>query len=285
MLLASPKPITAINSNTMTGTNQPPKKKKITYSASLEGVKRAENALKRLGFESKSNFAESQLISRSTVTKFFNRQSIQLDSFKRICEPLKLKWEEIAGLTEKKKFEGLQATGYSSRKINKELVEAGITRRQVTVLDKDCGTIKVQITLQGDINSVSNLRILESILREHSGDTIRIIDIQAGSIKLTIEGSQEDIERLLEGIGSGELTEINGFPVQNIQVLSENPDDSENNQATDKWYLVREIVQEPNQRRDLRGVDLSDTDLRDADLSGVDLTNADLSGADLSGVD
>ena len=66
----------------MTRHNQGAGKKKITYKASLQGVERAEAAFKRYGFESKSNFAKSQLISRSTVTKFFQRQPIQLDSFK-----------------------------------------------------------------------------------------------------------------------------------------------------------------------------------------------------------
>ena len=76
------------------------KKKKITITASSEGVKIAENALIRLGFDSKSNFATSHYIGRSTVTKFFQCQPIQLDSFKKICQELKLDWRQIAGLSE-----------------------------------------------------------------------------------------------------------------------------------------------------------------------------------------
>ncbi|MBD2214506.1 hypothetical protein H6G27_32330 [Nostoc linckia FACHB-104] len=60
-------------------------KKKITITASQKGVDLAENALIRLGFNSKSNFAQSQLLARNTVTNFFQRKPIQLDSFKRIC--------------------------------------------------------------------------------------------------------------------------------------------------------------------------------------------------------
>jgi hypothetical protein len=58
----------------MTNSNSGRKRKKITYTASIEGIKKAENALIRLGFESKINFAKSQLLSRSTVTKFFQLQ-------------------------------------------------------------------------------------------------------------------------------------------------------------------------------------------------------------------
>ena len=68
------------------------KKKKLTLVASEKGVATAEKALIRLGFESKSNFAVVHL-SRSTVSKIFNQDPIQLDSFKRICEALKLKWQ------------------------------------------------------------------------------------------------------------------------------------------------------------------------------------------------
>jgi hypothetical protein len=62
------------------------KKKRITITASSEGVEIAENALIRLGFDSKSNFAKTQYLARSTVTKFFQYQPIQLDSFKKICQ-------------------------------------------------------------------------------------------------------------------------------------------------------------------------------------------------------
>jgi hypothetical protein len=62
------------------------KKKKITITASSEGVEIAQKALIRLGFDSKINFAKSQLLARSTVTKFFQCQPIQADSFKKICQ-------------------------------------------------------------------------------------------------------------------------------------------------------------------------------------------------------
>ncbi|MEB3181679.1 MAG: hypothetical protein VKL59_21995 [Nostocaceae cyanobacterium] len=64
------------------------KKQKITYIATPAGVEQAERALQRLGCESKIDFAKSQYLARNTVTKFFQRQPIQLDSFKRICEGL-----------------------------------------------------------------------------------------------------------------------------------------------------------------------------------------------------
>jgi hypothetical protein len=56
----------------MTDPSQGKKKRKITYAASPQGVEKAEKALKRLGFESKSHLAKIHFLSRSTVTKFFS---------------------------------------------------------------------------------------------------------------------------------------------------------------------------------------------------------------------
>ena len=272
-------------------------KQRITYTASEEGVKKADNALMRLGFESKSNFAQSQILSRTTVTKFFNRQPIQLDSFKRICDALKLSnWKEIAELPEEKELDPLKTTDYSNSAINKEVEMEMTDRRQVIVIDKESKKIKAQIILEGDINSINNnlSLTLELCLRKYPGDSIRVTDIQEGSIKLIIEGSQEDIERLVERIQSGELKEVNGFPVEDIQILGESSDD-ENDESSYKWRLVQEIINQGAKGRNLSGVDLSDADLgranlsgatlSDADLSGADLSRAKLSGADLSGAD
>ena len=260
------------------------KKKKLTLVASKKGLEIADKALIRLGFDSKSNFAESQRLSRSTVSNFFNQVPIQLDSFKRICDALKLKWQEIAGITEDSiNSEQIERSVNPSPDIE-EGAKVKMLVRQVTVIDKQSGTIKSVILLKGEIDSISSLRILATILREireNGGDTIQIIDIQEGSIKLIIEGSQEDIERLLIQIKSGELTELDGFPVEDAQILSESSEDSESSQQ--KWRLVEEIVTNQIIGRDLRGADLSDADLRNAYLRAANLSEADLSDSDVSG--
>ncbi|MEQ9001414.1 MAG: pentapeptide repeat-containing protein [Coleofasciculus sp. B1-GNL1-01] len=267
--------------------NSRSKKRKITIRASPQGVEKAEKALIRLGFETKTNFSKSRFLSRSTVTKFFNFQPIQVDTFKKICKELKLNWRETAEITEDKTPERLEKSDCSRSELNEgsegdESMQR--LRRQVTVLDKDSQETKVVITLEGNINSAPNLKLLESALKTYSGHTIKILDIQAGSIKLIVEGSQEDIEKLLLNFQSGEIKELNGFPVEDIQVLSESAEDDEN----DKWRLVEDIVRREVKNRNLSGADLSDanlsgTDLSDANLSGADLSGADLSDANLSG--
>jgi uncharacterized protein YjbI with pentapeptide repeats/DNA-binding Xre family transcriptional regulator len=261
------------------------KKKKITYTASIQGIQRAENALKRLGFESKINFAESQLLSRSTVTKFFQCQPIQLDSFKRICEALELNWREITEIIKEGQSKSLEINSYSSP-VTDEVVQVQAVQRQITVVDKQSKKIKAVIVLEGDISSVnSNFKVsLELALLTYPGDTIKITDIQAGSIRLIVEGSQEDIERLVSRIQSGEITELSGFPVEDIQILNESSDDEESNELNNKWHLVQQIVNHAVEGLNLIGADLSDADLSDADLSDANLSDADLSDADLSSV-
>ncbi|MFN6475277.1 pentapeptide repeat-containing protein [Nostoc sp. DedQUE07] len=255
------------------------KNRKITYAASPEGKSKAERALRRLGFESKLNFAKSQLLARSTVTNFFQRKPIQLDSFKRICDALELNWREIALMPEEQLEQQLHKSDCSSSMVNQEVESRQIPYTQVTVIDKQTKTVKIEIRLKGHINSIDNLKILELVLREYSGNSIEITDIKEGSIRLFVEGSPEDIDRLVSCIKSGELKTVRGFPVEDVQISSENSND-ESIKSDDKWRLIQEIVSQPVKMRRLSGVDLSD-----ADLSGADLSNADLRGADLKGTD
>jgi uncharacterized protein YjbI with pentapeptide repeats len=241
--------------------------------------------LKRLGFESKINFAKFNLLSRSTVTKFFQGQPIQLDSLKKICEALRLDWQEILPMREEKQLKQREINESSNLETNQGVELVQTLYRRVTVLDKQSQVIKAEIILEGDFNSINNdLSVsLQAILQVYGGDTIKITDIKEGSIRLIIEGSPEDIEQLLSRFNSGELTEVSGFPVEDVQILSESSDDDESNELNDKWRLVQEIVTQVVGKRNLSGADLSDADLSDADLHGANLSDADLSDADLRG--
>jgi hypothetical protein len=205
----------------MTDSSPGRKKKKLTIAASKKGVETAEKALIRLGFGTKSNFATSKRLSRSTVTKFFTQSPIMYDSFKVICDSLQLKWEEILETPEE---------SINSQPIKRQLnpssdIEEGVKNkmlvRQVNFVEITSQKTQTVITLKGDIDSISNIQVIAAILKEHGGDTIQITAIQEGSIKLIIEGSKEDIERLLNKIQSGELTELDGFPVEDAQILAE----------------------------------------------------------------
>jgi uncharacterized protein YjbI with pentapeptide repeats/DNA-binding Xre family transcriptional regulator len=259
------------NSN-MTDSSLPRKKKKVTLKASAQGIATAETALIRLGFESKFSFAASQLIGRNTVTKFFQGEPIQLDSLKRMCTALELSWQEIAGISpaaEENRSSGIEANIPNET----EAVGEVQTIRRVTVVDPNSGKVKAVITLKGDVDSVDNWEIIQLLLRQHSGSSINIINIESGSIRLIVEGSQADIQKLIDTIRSGELVELNDLPVQNI----------ENSVAEkiDKWDLVKAIVDRRITDRNLSDADLSDADLRGANLKRANLSDADLRGANL----
>ncbi|WP_229424231.1 pentapeptide repeat-containing protein [Moorena producens] len=206
---------------------------------------------------------------------------------KRICQALTLDWKEIAGIAEENPSQPLTRNESSSLELVEGVEQGQAPRRKVTVIDKQSETIKAVIILEGDIDSVKNLKFIQSILRDYSGDSINIIDIKPGSIRLIVEGSSEDIERLVSRIKSGEIKELRGFPVQDIEILSERLEDDQNNEFDQKWPLVEEIASRGAVRRDLSNADLSDADLSnvnlsDANLIGANLSNADLSDADLS---
>ncbi|WP_348231053.1 pentapeptide repeat-containing protein [Trichocoleus desertorum] len=165
--------------------------------------------------------------------------------------------------------------------------------RQITVANRGNGEVQFEIVLKGNVASIDEQvqKTLETIFRSLSGSTITITDIQAGSIRIKMQGSPEDVARLLDRLTSGELAEIDGLPIEDIQILSRSfLKQKEEHSSGDKWDLVREIVLHPTPQGQLSGADLSDADLsganlRGADLSGADLSDADLSGADLRGAD
>ena len=246
-----------------------PKRRRIRISATSEGVERAIRALIRLGFETKTNFAKSTLISRNVVYNFFLKREIQVNSFKRICEKLTLDWQEIAELLVEQSLTPEVIQARDSIEVNEDTQLISTSDRQIVVRDRQCNVTKAVISLQGDLDSLENSNIVLSILKEYGGNTIIIEDIKKGSIKIFISGSSEDVERLKSRIQSGEIKEINGFPVENIEIIN-------------KWDLIEEIVNHSVKNRSLGSVDLSDADLSGADLKGADLKGADLSGADLS---
>ena len=242
---------------------------------------------------------------KSTVDKFFNRQPIQLSSFKQICVGLRIEdWHSVAELepivaqTELDNSGDVAESNVAEALAFQSSCVKQVASRQIIVSDQKNGEVRFEIILKGDIVSIDDQvqKTLETIFRSLSGNTITITDIQAGSIRITLQGSPGDAAKLIDKLTSGELTEINGFPVEDIQILnSEFLEELEEKSFNQKWDLVREIVSHPMLKRQLREVDLSDSnlqgayltksDLRDANLTNVDFRGADLSDANLTNAD
>jgi uncharacterized protein YjbI with pentapeptide repeats len=277
-------------------------KKRITVKASVKGVERAEKALVRKGVVSKEEFAKSILMGKSTVDKFFTRKAIQLDSFQRICEGLMITdWRNIAELEdvleqlptgnieEDRIFEGAKVPdmiGVTSEKS---------ATRVIIWTDPQSG-VESEIILEGNIESVDNnfKTTIEVLFNSKLGIKIHVKDINPGSIKITVRGSKKDIAKLLDYINSGAISELEGFPIENSQILS--PDFLEelgNKSDREKWDLVQDIITNRISDRKLNGVELSGAELSGAELSGAELiranlretrlSEANLSGANLTG--
>jgi acylphosphatase len=260
------------------------KRKRITVTASVKGIERAETALIRLGIESKETFAKSIMMGKSTVNKFFQRQPIQLDSFRRICEGLKLDdWRTVAEIGDvvaqtksrsTKKTQAAEVDQLAASSLN----PLNTSMRSITVTNRENGEVEIEIILEGDIGSISdNFQIvLETLLKTYGGETIVIKDIRSGSVKVAVKGSQEDISRLLDWINSGEFAEIAELPIQAVQILTPH---FVNNVDAQTITDLRELLNS----NDLRYANFSDSDLSGIQLNNSDLTGANFSDSDLTG--
>jgi uncharacterized protein YjbI with pentapeptide repeats len=172
----------------MTNTNQDRErtKSRITYAATPEGIKSAEAKLNN-GFASKKIFADLVPISRSTVTKFFAGKPIELDGFLQICNKLKLDWKEIAGI------KSCVDNGEIEQELNSDEEEKVTFTITSSVGKKDIAKLK------------SIIRLTQKLAKDNLIDAI---DIEEGSIKVTLKGSQSGLKRLEKLFQSGELTKI-----------------------------------------------------------------------------
>ncbi|MDJ0674225.1 MAG: pentapeptide repeat-containing protein [Calothrix sp. MO_167.B42] len=156
----------------------------------------------------------------------------------------------------------------------------------------------IQIQYEDILRKVQNLvKELEKTVSEHTNLELR--DVKEGCVRLILSGTQEDLKRLEELFNSGQLIEVQGIPIENIQLIARGKDlsniDLSNANLSDADLrganLSNANLSGANlsdsrlSRAVLTGVDLSNANLSDADLGDADLSNANLNGADLSDAD
>jgi uncharacterized protein YjbI with pentapeptide repeats len=151
--------------------------------------------------------------------------------------------------------------------------------------DRDTGEIEGELVLEGDINTFSEPKriAMEMWLKDHGGSTIRITDVQAGSIKIKIQGSQKDIAKLFDYLNSGDVSPIEGFSIQDTSILSsEFLVDLEAVESVEEPLDVKEISTQESAEVKIRIRDLRELKQIRANLGGSSLGGLNLSGADLS---
>ncbi|MEO0800795.1 MAG: pentapeptide repeat-containing protein [Cyanobacteria bacterium J06642_2] len=218
-----------------------------TIRASSEGLRLIDKARRVKGWAKRDKvWADLVPTSLSTLGRFWLGFNVQQETFQGICNAVGIEdWQSIAD------FDG---TRYFSKKIYTE---------------------RLSFAIQGSIEKIDKHRLesISALLQQITGDTeIVILDVEEGSIKLTLGGSPESLRRIETLYNSGKLTEVLGISVLDVHILEKNE-------------LIQSIKNNSDSVLTLSGANLSGVDLNGTNLSGSDLIMSDLSGSDLSGSD
>ncbi|WP_099065822.1 pentapeptide repeat-containing protein [Nostoc linckia] len=279
--------------------------------ASKQGVEKAKAAIKVKGW-TQEYLAGAAGCSRPIVNKFFARRPVEMRLFQTICTELSLEWDEIAEL----ESESEQLNGADKDKIIQE--PSGTTQ---VLTDKKSYAFAIAGTVSPE--DIAKLKAIIALIQKVSQDSsITIVDIERGSIKLILEGSQEGLERLENLFRSGQLEDVLGISVENVEFITLPNSTSDKNRlaftiagdvaeseiAILKAALIETsddtVKRSQSQRLAFRGNplrvnlifknlirgNLGDVfrilkNLIRADLRGADLSGVNLSGVNLSGAD
>ncbi|MBN3882543.1 MAG: helix-turn-helix domain-containing protein [Nostoc sp.] len=239
-----------------------------SFQASKDGLQKAAKALKLKGW-TQEYLAGAVGCTRQTIIKFFARRPIEKHLFQNISNKLGLEWGEIVELESAEEQArmslGMETErGKTSEVVQEERSATQILTSPVSLVEKQNANYKEQlvITLTGDVESLLNNPDVQAallvLMQQASKDaSLRIDRIEKGSIKITFSGSKEGFKRLNEQIESGNLTEVLGIPVEDVQLLPS----STTSEEQYKIRLVQEIIAQGASGRDLS----------DSNFSGLEL--------------
>ncbi len=188
-------------------------------------------------------------VSRSLAQKFFKGQPISVENFQSLCTILEVNWEEIAE--------------------SEEIVVSARNRKRMAFVIS--GSFK-----DLDPTKLAKLQAMVRTLQQLAEDTtIETVDIEEGSIRLILEGSDEGVGRLKQLFDKGELANVLGMSVMAVEPIeSDVLNLGEIGEDCLKTLLVSMIRSQGASGADLSGADLSGADLSGADLSGVNFDDA-----------
>lgn len=141
-------------------------------------IQKANNALTSLGL-TKKEFAETRLqLSRSTVSNCLNGKPVSKENFVRICDVLKLDWEEMAGF-KISSVGDIQATDAIARSPEDVIALVNQLREQVrSDIETRCGTMRILDMSQPiGLNDIyTKVNILEKISGRRRKDIAELIE-------------------------------------------------------------------------------------------------------------
>lgn len=223
-----------------------------TLKASTTGLDLVDKARRKKGWaKAEQAWAGLACTSTATLKRFWAGVTIRSDTFQAICKAVGIEdWEAIVEFEDDSKSPSL----ISGKRLS--------------------------FVISGSIEKVDKhtLDAIVALLNKKCGDTsIGIVDIDDGSIRLILGGSEDALNRIEELFQSGELAQIEGIEVKAVHFSLK----------SEQVALLKKNGGEAQNlmRADLRDADLRDAILRSAILRSADLRGANLSGADLKGTD
>lgn len=251
-----------------------------SYRLSTQAFIKAKEAFERTGW-TQDYLAGAADCTRQTVGKFFAKQFIDKIIFQNICNKLGLEWGDVADFESEPSSSPNMSAGQenTSKDIQKLISNVQVLYTPVSTEDINRKR-RATFVLTGTIDSIDEtiLKAIEAHLRKISKDaTLTIIKAEEGSIKITLEGSPEGLERLKELFESGELNEVLGISVEDMQLLPSDVKEDNN----DKFRLINEIIAQGAKGRNLSGANLRGANLQGTNLQDTNLELAILRGATL----
>ncbi|MBD2167319.1 pentapeptide repeat-containing protein [Calothrix membranacea FACHB-236] len=175
--------------------------------ASKVGLEKAQKAFKIRGW-SQEYLAGVIGRKRQTIINFFARRKVDKSVFQAICTELDLEWGEIADLESEQ----------LSRSDEDEIIQESSGTTQM-LTDKKSYAFAIAGTVSPE--NISKLKAIAALLKELAQDaSIKIVDIERGSIKLILEGSKEGLERLENLFRSGQLEDVLGVSVEDVEFVT-----------------------------------------------------------------
>lgn len=169
--------------------------------------------------------------------------------------------------------------------------------------EKNVGKGRLVYSITGDLEDANinraRLELIAEELNERGFASLKIKVVEQGSIKIILEGDEDELNELKELFLLGELGEVGGFPVREVRFLTE----EEEKRVKEKLRFVeRFLITKGIEQREinLQGTDLREANLQKAYLKGAclqqvylggaylqqaKLQKANLQGADLRGAD
>lgn len=221
--------------------------------ASPEGIKKATTALTGKAWTHDQLAEKLNLCTRWSVSQFFRGKTVKRQTFVEICQKLDLDWQEIAELIPREaepeseeeepastsknlldeKFlnygddiarslkENANETIQKWRNL-KNMLDALISPSATDEKQKPSHEGRAAFVVVGSISKddIAKLQAITALLQDLTGDTsIKIVDIEKGSVKLILEGSQQSLEQIDTLFKTGQLTEVLGIPIQDVQFV------------------------------------------------------------------